>query len=156
MIRVQRDDFHIGEEIERLTRLHGEAGAVVTFTGLVRGRSGGQQLTAMTLEHYPGMTEKALEEIGAEARRRFKLLDALIVHRYGRLEPGERIVLVATVSTHRADAFQAAEFLMDFLKTKAPFWKREETEDGARWVEARAADGAAASRWRSAASPAGK
>lgn len=153
MIRVQREDFDIAQEADGVTREHGRAGAVVTFTGLVRDFDGGEKLTAMTLEHYPGMTEKALEEIEAEARRRFSLLDVLVVHRYGRLEPGEKIVLVVTVSAHRADAFRAAEFLMDWLKTKAPFWKREETEDASRWVSARIEDEKAAARWRSPAKP---
>jgi molybdopterin synthase catalytic subunit len=147
VIRVQKEDFRIAEEIGRLTAEHGAAGAVVTFTGVVRGVSGGQPLKTMTLEHYPGMTEKALEDIEAEARRRFDLLDVLVIHRYGRLEPGENIVLVVTVSAHRGDAFRAAEFLMDWLKTKAPFWKCEETEDGAQWVAARDEDGEAAARW---------
>lgn len=156
MIRVQREDFDPAAEVDRLTERHGGAGAVVTFTGLVREFDGNARLTAMTLEHYPGMTEKALEAIDTEARSRFDLLDTLIVHRYGRLEPGERIVLVVTVSAHRADAFQAAEFLMDWLKTKAPFWKREETAEGPRWVAARTQDEEAAGRWRSAGPSSGK
>ena len=147
MIRVQREDFDMGMEAERLARKHRGAGAVVTFTGVVRDASDGPALTAMTLEHYPGMTESALEGIEAEARRRFDLLDVLILHRYGRLEPGENIVLVVTVSAHRGDAFRAAEFLMDWLKTKAPFWKREETAGGASWVAAREDDDTAAARW---------
>ncbi|MFP3945244.1 MAG: molybdenum cofactor biosynthesis protein MoaE, partial [Alphaproteobacteria bacterium] len=129
-IRVQREDFSIGEEAERLAAAHGGAGAVVTFTGVVRESADGPRLTAMTLEHYPGMTENALKDIAAEARRRFDLLDLLVIHRYGRLEPGDNIVLVVTVSAHRGEAFRAAEFLMDWLKTKAPFWKREETDAG--------------------------
>ena len=147
MIRVQKEDFSIAEEIEQLAAGRDGAGAVVTFTGVVREISPGQRLKSMTLEHYPGMTEKALEEIEAEARRRFDLLDVLVIHRYGRLEPGENIVLVVTVSAHRGGAFRAAEFLMDWLKTRAPFWKREETEDGAHWVAARNEDGEAAARW---------
>lgn len=148
MIRVQRESFSLAEA-ERLAAGHGEAGAVVTFTGVVREFSQGRKLRAMTLEHYPGMTERALEDIEAEARRRFALLDVLIIHRHGRLEPGENIVLVVTVSAHRAEAFRAAEFLMDWLKTRAPFWKREETEDGAHWVAARTQDDEAAARWTS-------
>lgn len=141
-VRVQAEDFDLGAEAEALAGA-GEAGAVVTFTGHVRGEG----VTAMTLEHYPGMTEKALEEIEAEARRRWPLTGALIVHRYGRLLPGERIVMVATASRHRRAAFEAAEFLMDYLKTGAPFWKKEETAKGAAWVDARKADDEARARW---------
>ena len=122
MIRVQTEDFDVGAELKALQR-NGNVGAIVTFTGIVREFSGSQQLAAMTLEHYPGMTERQLAEIEAEARRRWPLDNALIVHRYGRLEPGENIVLVVTTSAHREAAFEAAEVLMDWLKTKAPFWK---------------------------------
>ncbi|HMK67888.1 MAG TPA: molybdenum cofactor biosynthesis protein MoaE [Stellaceae bacterium] len=147
MIRVQREDFDTGAEIERLSRGKHGVGGVVSFVGLVRDAAGGERVGAMTLEHYPGMTEKKLAEIEAEARRRWPLEDCLVVHRYGRLEPGERIVLVITASAHRQAAFEACEFLVDWLKTKAPFWKLEETQTGPRWVEARADDDKSAKRW---------
>lgn len=145
-VRVQTADFDLGAEAEALGR-GGAAGAVVTFTGHVRGAPDGVE--AMTLEHYPGMTEAALEEIEAEATRRWPLTGVVIVHRVGRLLPGERIMMVATASPHRAAAFAAAEFLMDYLKTRAPFWKKEEAGGDARWVDAREADDAAAARWKS-------
>jgi molybdopterin synthase catalytic subunit len=141
-VRVQEADFDIGAEIDALTAGRTDIGAVATFTGLVRDFGGDGE--AMTLEHYPGMTEKALEAIAAEAAARWPLAGATIVHRVGRLAPGERIVLVATASRHRAAAFEAAEFLMDYLKTRAPFWKHEA---GAGWVDARETDDAAAARW---------
>ncbi len=141
-VRVQEADFDIGAEIDALTAGRTDIGAVATFTGLVRDFGGGGE--AMTLEHYPGMTEKALAAIAAEAAARWPLAGATIVHRVGRLAPGERIVLVATASRHRAAAFEAAEFLMDYLKTRARFWKREA---GAGWVDARESDDAAAARW---------
>ena len=147
MIRVQREDFDPGAELERLTRGRHEIGGVVMFVGLVREGVDGARIQAMTLEHYPGMTEKQLAAIEAEARKRWPLDDVLVVHRHGRLSPGERIVLVATASSHRRAAFEAAEFLVDWLKTKAPFWKLEETSEGARWVEARSSDDSAAERW---------
>ena len=146
MIRVQREDFDVGAEVARLGRGNSAVGSVCVFVGLVRDSDG--TLGAMTLEHYPGMTERALEKIEAEARERWPLEDSLIIHRHGRLEPGDTIVLVATVSPHRKAAFESCEFLIDWLKTKAPFWKREEGPDGARWVEARADDDEAASRWK--------
>lgn len=124
-----------------------ETGAVVTFTGHMRGRDGADEILAMTLEHYPGMTEKQLAAIAAEAERRWKLRACRVVHRHGRILPGEAIVFVLTAARHRRDAFAAAEFLMDWLKTRAPFWKREETRSGARWVTARDSDDAAAARW---------
>ncbi|MEM7547835.1 MAG: molybdenum cofactor biosynthesis protein MoaE [Pseudomonadota bacterium] len=142
-VRVQTDDFDLGAEATVLSAM-GDAGAVVTFTGHVRGTDG---VGAMTLEHYPGMTEAALAEIEAEAHRRFDLTGSLIIHRVGRLLPGERIMMVATASRHRAAAFTAAEFLMDYLKTCAPFWKKEEIGTEARWVDAREADDAATARW---------
>jgi molybdopterin synthase catalytic subunit len=147
VIRVQREDFEVGAEIERLTRGRAGVGGIVSFVGVVREGVGPERVTALTLEHYPGMTERALEEIDAEARRRWPLEAALIVHRYGRLEPGERIVLVVTASSHRAAAFEACAFLVDWLKTKAPFWKLETTPSGDRWVEAQASDDEAAGRW---------
>lgn len=148
MIRIQREDFDIGREIETLTAGRTDIGAVVTFTGLVRDLAGGERIEAFELEHYPGMAERELAAIEAEACRRWAIDASLIIHRYGALAPGARIVLVVTASAHRGDAFAAAAFLMDFLKTRAPFWKRETTTAGARWVEAQADDDAAAARWR--------
>lgn len=148
MIRIQTDDFEITTEVERLRAGNTGIGAIVTFTGYVRDFNQGQALKKMTLEHYPGMTERELERIEDEARGRFELEDVLIVHRVGRLEPGDRIVLVITASAHRRVAFEAADFLMDYLKTKAPFWKNEETTEGdSRWVDARDCDDQAAARW---------
>ena len=146
MIRVQEQDFDVGAEMAALTK-GGDSGAVVSFTGRVRGGSGDSAISAMTLEHYPGMTEKALEAIEKEAHARWPLDASLIIHRFGRLEPGENIVLVITCSAHRQAAFAAAEYLMDWLKTKAPFWKLEEGPGGARWVDARESDEAATKRW---------
>ena len=147
MIRVQREDFDVGAEIEALSRGQTGIGGVASFVGLMRDIAGDKKIGAMTLEHYPGMTERELERIEAEARRRWPLIASLVIHRYGRMLPGDRIVLVATASAHRAAAFESCEFLMDYLKTKAPFWKQEETPEGARWVAAEASDDAAASRW---------
>jgi molybdopterin synthase catalytic subunit len=147
MIRVQREDFDPGAEIARLTAGRTDVGGVACFVGLVRDLAGGQAIGAMTLEHYPGMTEKQLQAIEAEANRRWPLAASLIVHRYGRLAPGERIVLVAAASPHRDAAFDACRFLIDWLKTKAPFWKLEETASGAQWVKALASDDRAAARW---------
>ena len=147
MIRVQREDFDVGAEIARLTGGRHGIGGVASFIGLVRDMAGGDKIGAMTLEHYPGMTEKKLAEIEAEANRRWQLEASLIIHRYGRLEPGERIVLVVTASSHRAAALESCQFLIDWLKTKAPFWKLEETPSGGQWVDARDADDAAARRW---------
>jgi molybdopterin synthase catalytic subunit len=147
MIRVQREDFDVGAELAALCRGKTNIGGVTSFVGLVRDIAGDTRVGAMTLEHYPGMTESALAEIEAEARRRWPLESVLIIHRYGRLEPGERIVLVATASAHRQAAFDSCQFLIDWLKTKAPFWKLEETPQGPRWVEAQASDDAAAERW---------
>jgi molybdopterin synthase catalytic subunit len=148
VIRVQREDFDIGFELDALTRGKTGIGGVASFIGLMRDVADGTPIRAMTLEHYPGMTERELQRIEREAQQRWPLLASLIVHRYGRLEPGDRVVLVATASAHRAAAFESCEFLMDYLKTKAPFWKQEETPDGPRWVAAAAADDQAASRWR--------
>jgi molybdopterin synthase catalytic subunit len=145
MIRVQREDFDVGRELERLTAGDHGVGGVASFVGLVRDAGG---VSALTLEHYPGMTEKKLAEIEAEANRRWPLSASLIIHRYGRLEPGDRIVLVATASPHRAAALEACHFLIDWLKTEAPFWKSEETPEGERWVATRADDDAATRRWR--------
>jgi molybdopterin synthase catalytic subunit len=147
MIRVQREDFDIGAEMAALTGGNHEIGGVASFVGLVRDMAGGAAIGAMTLEHYPGMTEKKLAEIEAEARRRWTLDASLIIHRYGRLEPGDRIVLVATASAHREAALASCAFLIDWLKTQAPFWKLEETAEGGKWVEVRKEDEAAAKRW---------
>ncbi len=149
MILVQREDFDPGALLAGFAAGDTSVGAVCSFIGLVRDRGDSDGVSAMTLEHYPGMTEKQLAGIEAEARARWPLADVLVVHRFGRLEPGERIVFVATASAHRAAAFDACAFLMDWLKTKAPFWKLEEGADGARWVDAKATDDAAADRWRS-------
>ena len=147
MIRVQREDFDVGEELAGLGDGKPGIGGVCLFVGLVRDMAGDEAISAMTLEHYPGMTEKALADIEAEAKRRWPLEASLIIHRHGTLEPGDRIVLVATASAHRQAAFEACQFLIDWLKTKAPFWKREETAGGHRWVDARSADDTQASRW---------
>jgi molybdopterin synthase catalytic subunit len=147
MIRVQREDFDIGKELDALTRGKSSIGGVTSFVGLVRDIADGETIAAMTLEHYPGMTEKQLAEIEAQAHRRWPLDAALIIHRYGALKPGDRIVLVAAASPHRDAAFEACRFLIDWLKTKAPFWKLEETAKGARWVEAKSSDDDAAKRW---------
>jgi molybdopterin synthase catalytic subunit len=150
MIRVQHEDFDPAVEVERLVADNHGIGGVVTFLGLVRDLSDGRSMHAMTLELYPGMTEKMLREIEAEALERWPLAATLIIHRYGRLAPGERIVLVAVASAHRHAAFEACAFLVDWLKTRAPFWKLEETDEGAHWVEAQSSDDAAAERWRAA------
>jgi molybdopterin synthase catalytic subunit len=147
MIKVQREDFDVGAELAALTAGRTDVGGVASFVGLVRDRAGGADVGAMTLEHYPGMTEKKLAEIEAEAQARWPLQASLIIHRYGRLEPGERIVLVATASPHRQAALEACAFLIDWLKTKAPFWKLEETAAGPQWVDARDSDDQAAARW---------
>ena len=147
MIRVQVEDFDVGAELARLTAGRTDVGGVASFIGLVRDLAGGAEVGAMTLEHYPGMTEKKLAEIEAEAHRRWPLQASLIIHRYGRLEPGDRIVLVATASPHRQAALESCAFLIDWLKTKAPFWKVEETATGPHWVEARGSDDEAAARW---------
>lgn len=145
MIRVQVDDFNVGDEIKAMTAGKTDIGGVCSFIGLVRGDGG--TLDAMTLEHYPAMTEKELARIDAEAHERWSLDDSLIIHRHGRLVPGDQIVLVLTASRHRAAAFEACAFLIDWLKTQAPFWKSEETRDGETWVAAKASDNAAAERW---------
>ncbi|MBK0400772.1 molybdopterin synthase catalytic subunit MoaE [Limibaculum sp. M0105] len=146
-VSVQPDDFDIGEEIERLARGNRDIGAVVSFTGLVREMTTDGEISAMELEHWPGMTEKALSDIAREATARWPLDGVRIIHRHGKLEPGDKIVLVLTASRHRAAAFEAAEFLMDYLKTRAPFWKKEHSARGGRWVDARECDDAAADRW---------
>ena len=148
MVRVQEADFDLGAELAALRRDKPQIGALASFVGLVRELNDGAGVLELTLEHYPGMTEKALEEIVSEARRRWTLIDVLLIHRVGRLLPTDQIVLVAVASAHRGEAFAACEFIMDYLKTRAPFWKREVTAAGARWVEARLADEQAAERWR--------
>lgn len=147
MVRVQFEPLDVGVELARLGGGRQDVGAVASFTGLVRDEHGGEPVTAMTLEHYPGMTERELERIEAEAHRRWPLQASLIVHRVGRMLPGEVIVLVATASAHRHAALDACAFLIDWLKTKAPFWKLEETPRGPRWIEPRTGDDTAAARW---------
>ena len=147
MIKVQEQDFDLGTELTALTAGNHKIGGLAVFVGLVRDMAGGESVGAMTLEHYPGMTEKMLARIEQEALERWPLDASLIIHRYGRLEPGDQIVLVATASAHRTAALESCQFLIDWLKTKAPFWKLEETGDGAQWVDARDSDDAAAARW---------
>jgi molybdopterin synthase catalytic subunit len=146
-VRVQTEDIDIGRELDSLTRGRKEVGAVASFVGLVRDANDGAAVNGMTLEHYPGMTETALEDICAQAHARWKLQDTLVIHRVGPLVPGDRIVLVGVASPHRGEAFAACEFIIDYLKTRAPFWKREDTPQGPRWVEARASDDSAAEKW---------
>ncbi len=146
-VRVQTEDFDLSTEVRQLRAGRPEVGAVATFIGTVRDINEGASVAEMELEHYPGMTEKALEDIIERARERFKLVDALVIHRVGPLLPQEQIVLVVTLSAHRGEAFAACEFIMDYLKSEAPFWKKEQTPDGARWVDARSSDEAALRRW---------
>ena len=148
LIRVQENDFDISAEITALRKGDPRVGAVVTFLGTVRDLNDGSQVKEMTLEHYPGMTEKALEEIVAQAKSRWGIYQALVIHRVGPLLPEDQIVLVAVTSAHRGEAFAACEFIMDYLKTAAPFWKKEETPEGGRWVDARVTDEAAMARWK--------
>jgi len=146
-VRVQEEDFDTGRELDALTQGRADVGAVASFVGLVRDANDGHAIRGMTLEHYPGMTEKALEEICAQAHARWDLIDTVVIHRVGALVPGDRIVLVGVASGHRGEAFEACEFIMDYLKTRAPFWKREDTPEGSRWVDARASDDRSADRW---------
>jgi molybdopterin synthase catalytic subunit len=139
-ISVQPGDFDVGVEIRNISK-NSKIGAVASFVGLVRD-------VAMTLEHYPGMTERAIEKIVEEAKSRWQVIDCAVIHRYGALQPNDQIVMVAVASSHRGDAFAACEFIMDYLKTQAPFWKKEQTPEGARWVEAKSDDDKAAERWR--------
>ena len=146
-VRVQTQDFDLSAEVANLRKDTPKVGAIVTFVGTVRDLNEGEHVAEMELEHYPGMTEKALEEIVAQAKQRWTLFDALVIHRVGPLKPLEQIVLVAVTSAHRGESFQACEFLMDYLKTQAPFWKKEDTPEGARWVDARVSDDQALAKW---------
>jgi molybdopterin synthase catalytic subunit len=146
-VRIQTEDFDSGREIAALRAGDARVGAVAAFIGTVRDVNDAAHVSSLTLEHYPGMTEKALEAIVAEARDRFDILDVLVIHRVGTLAPTDQIVLVVVTGAHRGEAFDACRFLMDYLKTRAPFWKKETTPQGARWVDARASDDEAATRW---------
>ena len=148
-IRVQTDDFDLSTELANIRKDNQRIGAVASFVGVVRDLNDGSSVRGMTLEHYPGMTEKALADIAAEASSRWEVLGCTIIHRVGTLHPLDQIVLVVVASGHRGDAFAACEFIMDYLKTRAPFWKKEATSTGERWVEARESDDIAASRWQS-------
>jgi len=147
-VRVQAGDFDAGAEIAAVRRGNPKIGAVASFVGVARDVNDGDSVSTLTLEHYPGMTEKALEGIVAEARARWDVIDILVVHRVGEIKPTEQIVLVVVAGAHRGEAFAACEFVMDYLKTRAPFWKKEETPKGTRWVEARDSDDEAAQRWK--------
>ncbi len=146
-VRVQAEDFDVSREIASLRLGNPRIGAIASFIGVVRDLNDGDSVAEMTLEHYPGMTEKSIEAIITQARGRWQVMDALVIHRIGTLKPLDQIVLVVVTSAHRGDAFAACEFIMDYLKTQAPFWKKEQTGTGARWVDARATDDAAAQRW---------
>jgi molybdopterin synthase catalytic subunit len=146
-IRIQQADFDIAQEIAALTKGHSDVGAVVTFSGICRGSENGEPIAALTLEHYPGMAEEEIKRHADEAMSRWPLTGLTVIHRVGRIAPGENIVLVLAASQHRQAAFHAAEFLMDYLKTNAPFWKREESARGSSWIEARDHDDAATARW---------
>jgi molybdopterin synthase catalytic subunit len=146
-VRIQTDDFDLSTEIAALRAGRAGVGAVVSFVGTVRDINQGTGVSSLTLEHYPGMTDKSLEDIVAQARSRWQLDEVLVIHRVGPLQPLDQIVLVAVTSAHRGEAFQACEFVMDWLKTRAPFWKKEATAQGDRWVDARESDDAAAARW---------
>ena len=150
---IQTGDFDLQQEVAALHAGDGRVGAVCTFVGTVRDRNHGSDVSSMELEHYPGMTEKALEQIVVDAKARWEIFDALVIHRVGPLQPLEQIVLVAVTAKHRGVAFAACEFIMDYLKTQAPFWKKEQTPEGARWVDARESDDQALSKWQSDSSP---
>ena len=152
-VRIQTEAFDAGAEIAAISKGRATVGAVASFVGLVRNVNEGDSVSEMTLEHYPGMTEKSIEAIIAEARSRWDVIDALVINRVGTLRPTDPIVLVVVASGHRGDAFAVCEFIMDYLKTQAPFWKKERTGDGTRWVDARSSDDAAAERWRTKAGP---
>jgi molybdopterin synthase catalytic subunit len=147
-VRLQREEFDAAVEAAALTRGRTDIGALVTFTGICRGAESGEPIAALTLEHYPGMAEAEIARHVEEAKARWPLMGVTVIHRYGRIAPGENIVLVVTASSHREAAFAAAEFLMDYLKTRAPFWKQVEAASGKTWVEAKDADDGAAARWR--------
>lgn len=147
-VRVQEQDFDVSAELALMRKDNPKIGAIASFVGVVRDINEGDSVATMTLEHYPGMTEKAITEIIDQARGRWEVLDALVIHRVGTLKPTDQIVLVIVASTHRGDAFAACEFIMDYLKTQAPFWKKEITPKGARWVDARVVDDKAAERWK--------
>ena len=157
-IRVQTEDFDLTTEVDQLRALNPRVGAIVTFVGTVRDLNEGADVAEMELEHYPGMTEKSLQDIVAQAGTRWEFFDALVIHRVGPLKPLDQIVLVAITASHRGEAFAACEFIMDYLKTAAPFWKKEQTPDGARWVDARESDDRALEKWgiRSANRPSAK
>ena len=146
-IRIQQADFDVAQEIAALSKGRTDVGAVVSFSGICRGSENGEPIAALALEHYPGMAEAEIGRHADEALSRWPLQGLTIIHRFGRIAPGENIVLVVTASSHRQAAFEAAEFLMDYLKTNAPFWKREESEKGTSWIESRDHDDAAAARW---------
>lgn len=147
-VRVQQEDFDAGQEILRLRQGNPKIGAVASFIGVCRDINDGDSVSALTLEHYPGMTEKSVEQIIEQARARWDLYDVLVIHRVGTLRPTDQIVLVVATSAHRGEAFAACEFVMDYLKTRAPFWKKEAVPGGGRWVDARESDDAAAARWQ--------
>ena len=149
-VRIQTEDFDVSAEIAALRRGNPKIGALASFVGVVRDVNDGDSVAALKLEHYPGMTEKAIEAIVAEAKARWDIADVTVVHRVGELKPLDQIVLVVVAGGHRGDAFAACEFIMDYLKTRAPFWKKEQTPQGARWVEARSSDDEAAERWAGA------
>ena len=146
-VRIQEQDFDVSHELAALREGDNRVGAVASFVGVVRDLNDASQVSTLTLEHYPGMTEKALAQIVAEAKQRWDIYEALVIHRVGALRPSDQIVLVAVTSAHRGESFAACQFIMDYLKTRAPFWKKERTPDGERWVEARASDEDAAARW---------
>jgi molybdopterin synthase catalytic subunit len=147
-VRIQTEDFDLGAEVAAMRKRDPSIGAMASFVGVVRDVNEGDAVSEMTLEHYPGMTERSIEEIVGQARARWNVIDALVVHRVGLLKPTDQIVLVIIASAHRGDAFAACEFVMDYLKTRAPFWKQERTAQGSRWVDARVSDDLAAERWR--------
>jgi molybdopterin synthase catalytic subunit len=148
IVKVQAQDFDVSAEIAALRQGDARVGAVASFIGTVRDINVGEAVSTLTLEHYPGMTERSLEDIAQRAHQRFDIYQCLIIHRFGELKPCDQIVLVTVTSAHRGEAFKACEFVMDYLKTEAPFWKKEQTPQGARWVEARETDGVAAARWQ--------
>ncbi|MCX7257625.1 MAG: molybdenum cofactor biosynthesis protein MoaE [Polaromonas sp.] len=151
-VSIQTEDFNLADEVDKLRHNDKRVGAICSFTGTVRDRNDGLSVSSMELEHYPGMTEKAIEAMIDEAVKRFDIFNARVVHRVGLLQPLDQVVLVAVTSKHRGESFRACEFLMDYLKTQAPFWKKEQTPEGARWVDARVSDDAALAKWGISAS----